>query len=266
LNAWYDSTGAENADKCAWTFGTTFASNGAQANVQIGFRNYLIQQNWVNASGGYCGLSYNAPPPTPDFSLSVSPGSQTVTSGQTTGNYSVTLTPLNGWSGTVNYSVPTALPAGAAAHVSGNLITISTTAGTTPGGTYPFTISGTDGTLTHTTSATLVVSVPPPPTFSISISPSSQSQRRPQNGTASVDYTVTLTAGAGYSGTVNLTASGATTGVTLGFSPASIPGGSGTSTLTATVTSSAKKGNRGLTVSGSDGQTIKSASATLQVN
>jgi len=24
LNAWYDSTGAENADKCAWTFGTTY--------------------------------------------------------------------------------------------------------------------------------------------------------------------------------------------------------------------------------------------------
>ena len=24
LNAWYDNRGYENADKCAWTFGTTY--------------------------------------------------------------------------------------------------------------------------------------------------------------------------------------------------------------------------------------------------
>ncbi len=54
-SAWYDSTGAEDADKCAWTFGTTYStSNGALANMMIGSRNYLIQQNWVNAAGGYC--------------------------------------------------------------------------------------------------------------------------------------------------------------------------------------------------------------------
>lgn len=59
LNAWYDKRGRENADKCAWTFGTTYnAGNGAQANVQLGSRNYLIQQNWVNASGGYCSMQY----------------------------------------------------------------------------------------------------------------------------------------------------------------------------------------------------------------
>jgi hypothetical protein len=56
LNAWYDKRGAENADKCAWTFGTTFPSNGAKANVTLGSRDYLIQQNWVNVPGGYCAL------------------------------------------------------------------------------------------------------------------------------------------------------------------------------------------------------------------
>jgi phosphate-induced protein 1 len=59
LNAWYDTRGYENADKCAWTFGTTStASNGSLFNVTLGSRQYLIQRNWVNASGGYCSMSY----------------------------------------------------------------------------------------------------------------------------------------------------------------------------------------------------------------
>jgi hypothetical protein len=59
LNAWYDHRGYENADKCAWTFGSTYTvSNGSTANVQLGSRDFLIQQNWVNASGGYCAMSY----------------------------------------------------------------------------------------------------------------------------------------------------------------------------------------------------------------
>src|SRR5215831_18320868 len=59
LNAWYDSRGQENADKCAWTFGTIYrASNGAYANMKLGTRDFLIQQNWVNAKGGYCAKAY----------------------------------------------------------------------------------------------------------------------------------------------------------------------------------------------------------------
>jgi hypothetical protein len=58
LNAWYDRRGYENADKCAWTFGTTYTANGAQANMRLGTRDFLIQQNWVNAAGGYCAKSY----------------------------------------------------------------------------------------------------------------------------------------------------------------------------------------------------------------
>jgi phosphate-induced protein 1 len=59
LNAWYDRRGAENADKCAWTFGSTYAAaNGAAANMQLGSRDFLIQQNWVNDAGGYCAKSF----------------------------------------------------------------------------------------------------------------------------------------------------------------------------------------------------------------
>ena len=59
LNAWYDTRGYENADKCAWKFGTTYkTTTGATANVNLGGSDWLIQQNWVNAGGGRCSLSY----------------------------------------------------------------------------------------------------------------------------------------------------------------------------------------------------------------
>jgi hypothetical protein len=59
LNAWYDRRGQENADKCAWTFGTTTTLlSGANYNVTLGGTHYLIQQNWVNAGGGSCAMSY----------------------------------------------------------------------------------------------------------------------------------------------------------------------------------------------------------------
>jgi hypothetical protein len=59
LNGWYDTRGYENADKCAWKFGTTYkTANGSLANMNLGGMNYLIQQNWLNAGGGKCVSSY----------------------------------------------------------------------------------------------------------------------------------------------------------------------------------------------------------------
>ena len=59
LNAWYDNNGYENADKCAWKFGTatTTDPNGFKWNITLGGKNYLVQQNWANAGGGYCGMA-----------------------------------------------------------------------------------------------------------------------------------------------------------------------------------------------------------------
>ena len=58
LNAWYDRSGAENGDKCAWTFGTQYTvANGAKANVHLGARDYLIQLNWI-AAAGPCAMKY----------------------------------------------------------------------------------------------------------------------------------------------------------------------------------------------------------------
>lgn len=53
--AWYDNRGYENADKCAWNFGTTYTTaNGGVANVTIGGKNFLVQQNWINSGSGGC--------------------------------------------------------------------------------------------------------------------------------------------------------------------------------------------------------------------
>lgn len=58
LNAWYDNQGRENADKCAWTFGTQFTTgNGSKANMTLGGKNFLIQRNWKKLTNGLCALS-----------------------------------------------------------------------------------------------------------------------------------------------------------------------------------------------------------------
>lgn len=58
LNAWYDARGNENADKCAWTFGTqSTLPSGAKYNMVASGRNYLIQQNWIPDGAGSCAMA-----------------------------------------------------------------------------------------------------------------------------------------------------------------------------------------------------------------
>ncbi len=69
LDAWTDSAG-ENADKCAWTFGSTYATaSGATANMRLGTRDYLIQQNFDRTSGT-CMLQLPASLPPPVVTIS----------------------------------------------------------------------------------------------------------------------------------------------------------------------------------------------------
>jgi len=57
LNAWYDTQGYENGDKCAWIFGTTStAANGSAYNLTVGGKQYLVQQNW-NATTSKCTMT-----------------------------------------------------------------------------------------------------------------------------------------------------------------------------------------------------------------
>ena len=200
---------------------------------------------------------------TPDFSISASPSSQTVTPGNST-TYTVTVGALNGFTGTVTLSA-SGLPTGATASFSpatlsgsGTSTLTVTTASTTAAGTSTLTITGTSGSLTHSTTTTLVVSAAPD--FSISTSPSSQTVT-PGNSTT---YTVTVGALNGFTGTVTLSASGLPTGATASFSPATLSG-SGTSTLTVTTASTTAAGTSTLTITGTSGSLTHSTTTTLVV-
>jgi hypothetical protein len=66
LNAWYDKKGAEDADKCAWTFGSNQSkdSKGAYYNMTLpsgasGSRNYLIQRELGKDNKCYVDYPHN---------------------------------------------------------------------------------------------------------------------------------------------------------------------------------------------------------------
>jgi len=56
--AWFDRYGLENAAKCVGQFGSTYSTpNGARANLRLGGRDYLIQQNWVLGRKEHCAMN-----------------------------------------------------------------------------------------------------------------------------------------------------------------------------------------------------------------
>ncbi|MDQ6860551.1 MAG: hypothetical protein M3032_05265 [Verrucomicrobiota bacterium] len=101
------------------------------------------------------------PTPAPDFSMSISPASQTVPRAGGTASYSVAITPSNGFSSPVSLSV-SGLPSGASSTFSPNPTTSTSTLtvtvpSTSARGTYTLTVTGSGGspTVTHTATATL---------------------------------------------------------------------------------------------------------------
>ena len=55
---WFDRYGLQSADKCAGQFGQTYlTANGATANLKLGPRDFLIQENWVNSKKGHCAMN-----------------------------------------------------------------------------------------------------------------------------------------------------------------------------------------------------------------
>jgi len=62
LNAWFDASGNEDADKCNFKFGPTqTAANGAKFNQTFVGLNWMIQMEWENSRGGGCDQTLGGP-------------------------------------------------------------------------------------------------------------------------------------------------------------------------------------------------------------
>ncbi len=203
--------------------------------------------------------------PTPDFTMSTSPGSQTVNAGSGT-SYTATVTALTGFTGNVTLSA-TGLPTGATATFNpatvtgaGSSTVTVTTSTSTPGGSYTLTFTGTSGSLQHSATATLVVNVITPD-FSISAAPGSQTV----SAGGGTTYTATVAAQNGFTASVTLSATGLPAGATATFNPASL-NTAGSSTVTITTPPSTPGGSYTLSFTGVSGSLTHSATATLIVN
>jgi len=201
--------------------------------------------------------------PTPAFTVSAAPSSQTVNPGGGT-SYSVSTSAVNGFSGSIGLSV-SGLPANATGTFSptpvnvgsGSTLTI-TTASNTPPGSYSLTITGTSGSLTSTTNVTL--NVTGPASFTLLATPSSQTVN-PGGGTS---YSVSTSAVNGFTGTISLSVSGLPANATGTFNPTSVSVG-GSATLTIATASSTPTGSSTLTIKGAGSSLTNTTTATLIV-
>ena len=193
------------------------------------------------------------------FTLSSSTSSLSAVQGQSATD-AISVTALNGFTGSVSFSV-SGLPAGATATFSPTTSTSGTTlsiaiAATAATGTYPLTIAGTSGSITSTTTVSLVVTAAP--TFNLSAGSSSVSIVQGQSGTDAIS----VAALNGFTGTVSFAVSGLPVGATATFTPTTST--SGTS-LGIAVASTALSGTYPLTITGTSGSITSSANVSLVV-
>jgi regulation of enolase protein 1 (concanavalin A-like superfamily) len=197
--------------------------------------------------------------PQPGFTLSASPATLAIVQG-TSGFSAITVTPRNGFSGSVTFSA-SGLPSGVTASFSSNPDPASTTltlgAGATAAiGTFTATITGTSGSLSSTVTVSLTVN--PAGDYSLSASPSSLTLVQGTSGTTAI----TVTPQGGFNANVSLSASGLPSGVTASFNPSST---AGTSALTLAASSTAATGTVTVTVSGASGGLSHTTAVSLTV-
>jgi len=213
-------------------------------------------------------LTVTAVPPPSGFSISLNPTSGTVPQGQSTTS-TVTATLTSGISQAVSFSA-SGLPFATTVSFSptsctptcGSTLTISTSTNTPPG-TYPITVSGTSGSLSH--SATYSLTVTPLLAFDFSISVSPNSGSVVAGNTLVPAGTVTLSLLSGTTQSVSLTLSGLPS--TIGTSDLNDKSCSPTCSVSFGIVTyvTASTGTYTLTITGTGGGKTKSTSYTLEV-
>lgn len=208
---------------------------------------------------------------TSDFAVSISPTSQSVVQGQGA-SYTVTVSALNGFSGSVALSVSGA-PAGASATVTPSPVSVSSaqpgtaslslaTTSSTPVGSSTLKVTASSGKLQHAASAGLTVTYPLSQSFSLSATPSSLTVSPGSSAASTLSLTRT-----NYTADVALSIYGSLpAGVTPAFSPATLSGTTSASTLTLSVSTSAASGTTTVRVVGSSNGKYAYTDVTLTVS
>ncbi|HLX83875.1 MAG TPA: choice-of-anchor D domain-containing protein [Terriglobales bacterium] len=147
FNRWgdYSSVTVDPTDDCTFWF----AEEYEKANGGFNWSTAIGSFKFPGCAGG-----------TPDFSLTASPNSVTITQGGN-GTSTITVVPVNGFSGNVTLSA-SGLPSGVTAGFSPNPTTATSTltltaSATAATGTATVTIQGASGSLTHSTTLSLTV-------------------------------------------------------------------------------------------------------------
>ncbi len=235
---------------------------GTQLTVLLGTSQYTGD----NTPIAYLGLTQVSTGPT--FALQA-PTSVSVGQGQySTADVFTVL--IGGFNHPINLSA-TGAPAGAtvtfnpstipAPGAGTSIMTISVPVNT-PLGNYPLTVTAKGGGIVQNVTVVLAVTVADPPSFTLNV-PSAMSTG-PGGQTAS---TVLTTVSNGFNSAVSLSASGAPSGTTVSFSPATIPApGSGSSIMTVKVPGNAAFGSYPITVNATSGQGNQTAITTLTVS
>lgn len=209
----------------------------------------------------------------PDFSLTVTPSTQTVSRGASA-TYTVALTKSSGFNASVKLSTSN-LPAGVSAQFpSGNSISGSATsaalqltvASSAVPGSYSVTVSGVGGNLTRTTTVGLTVPGTGAQNFSLNPSPSTQTIGQGDQ----TSFGVAISRSGGFSGPVNLTLSGAPPQTTATWQPSQTVSGSDSgATVLLDTASSASAGTYPITITGTGtvngAQVTRSTSASLVI-
>ncbi len=224
--------------------------------------------------------------PVPSFGLS-NGGNVSFAAASTTGNTAtITVTPSNGFTGTVNLSCAvTTIPAGAispatcavtpSVSITGNTaqsgtLTVTTTSTTTPGA-YAVTVTGTSGSITQPTIVGVTVTAfLPPPTFTLGNGGNINIQASATTGNTS---TITATPANGFTGAVSLSCAvttapaGAVSPATCAITPTvTITGASAqTGTLTVTTTQTTTAGAYAVTVTGISGGITQTTTVNITV-
>src|SRR5271157_204697 len=193
----------------------------------------------------------------PNFTISASPPSLSIAQGNQ-GTSTVTTTISGGFNSAISLSasgMPTGVsisfnPQSIPAPGAGSSTMTITVASNTALGSYPITVTGNGGGVQQNTTVTLTVTQSVPPDFTLSLSPSSVTVQQGFAGSS----TVTTTILGDFDSSIDLSASGMPTGVTMSFTPQTIPApGAGSSTMTITVGSNTPLGTYPIIVTGNGG-------------